>query len=519
MNASRQARALCIAIAVAFVGVIVVSHGHYGATWDERFYLESGRSYVAHFFDMDGLVEVVNMPHLSTHGGLIDGIYAALLDGTGEDGSFERLHLVKGLCSALVLLLVWGAARRIESEASTPVAAMLLLVFLPAWSGQIYDNHMDGSATLLYAALILLALQLIVGHAASEQGKPPSLLLVVGFGALSAIAFSHRAPLAVVPGACFLLLAGRAFATGQARRWLPRALCFVVVFFLVLWVVDPYLRLHGPVGLFEKLYYAAHAPGVDALLVRYDGQIFRAADLPRSYLPRWMLMSIPTMTLALLALGVVRLVTRLRRDAPTTGQLVAAFLLLSLLLPLFAAVVVKPTIFAAWRHFLFLSVPIAIIAGLGLGQLQAWLAPRWHSAIAIGFAAGLLWIGVGMLRLHPYESLYINALQGGLPGINGRFEADYWGRSYKEAAEWIEGRGTGGAAAISVHVCGPAWVIDYYLPAGYVLSADLAAADYVVCFMRPGFRAPSEPPAHTIERDGVPLARVWERRTPARDDS
>ena len=42
-----------------------------------------------------------------------------------------------------------------------------------------------------------------------------------------------------------------------------------------------------------------------------------------------------------------------------------------------------------------------------------------------------------MLRLHPYGSLYINALQGGLPGINGRFEADYWGRSYKEAAEWL----------------------------------------------------------------------------------
>ena len=44
-----------------------------------------------------------------------------------------------------------------------------------------------------------------------------------------------------------------------------------------------------------------------------------------------------------------------------------------------------------------------------------------------------------MIVLHPYESLYFNRfIAGGLPGVNGRFETDYWGTSYREALQWVE---------------------------------------------------------------------------------
>jgi len=507
---ARPADALAIAILLAAVAGVVAFHRDYGVSWDEQFYVESGRSYLAHFFEMGRLAEEVGTGHLRTHGGLVDGLYFAALEATGDTSSFERLHLLKALAGVLVLLAVYGILRRIEPAGRIPVAGMLLLACLPAWSGQVFDNHMDGSAALLYALQMLVALQLLGWPRADDADDPRALLAVAAFGALSAVAFSHRASLAVIPGAWLLLTALRALSTRGWTRWMSLALCFAFGFCAVLWVVDPWVRLRGPAGLFEKLYYSARPGKVATLLVRYDGEVLRAGELPRSYLPRWIAMTVPTMTLALLALGVGRLAAWLRPGAAPARRLQAAFLLLSLLAPVAAAVGSRAALFAAWRHFLFLSVPIAVIAALGLGLVVERVAPRWRPAVAAAFAAGLVWIGAAMVRLHPYEFLYVNALQGGLPGIAGRFEADYWGRSYREAAHWIAARA--GDAAASVHACGPSWQVDYYLPERFTLTPDVARADFVVCFLRPGFATPDEPPSHVIERDGVALARIWDRR-------
>ena len=45
-----------------------------------------------------------------------------------------------------------------------------------------------------------------------------------------------------------------------------------------------------------------------------------------------------------------------------------------------------------------------------------------------------------LIRLHPYQSSYFNALVGGLGGAAGRYETDYWISSYREAMLWINDR-------------------------------------------------------------------------------
>jgi len=37
-----------------------------------------------------------------------------------------------------------------------------------------------------------------------------------------------------------------------------------------------------------------------------------------------------------------------------------------------------------------------------------------------------------MVRYHPYEHLYFNALTGGTHGADGRYDLDYWGLFYRQ---------------------------------------------------------------------------------------
>ena len=147
---------------------------------------------------------------------------------------------------------------------------------------------------------------------------------------------------------------------------------------------------------------------------------------------------------------------------------------------------------------------------------------RGRFAVAVVSLLTLATIGRGMTRLHPYEYLYANALAGGLPGIDGSYETDYWAKSHKEAAEWVrEQARPDGKRNYTVYTCGPDRSVAYYLPESFSTTKDLTGADYVICVRRGGLVpvievgdrqrqwAPGRPPDHTVEREGVVLTRIW----------
>ena len=43
-----------------------------------------------------------------------------------------------------------------------------------------------------------------------------------------------------------------------------------------------------------------------------------------------------------------------------------------------------------------------------------------------------------MVRNHPHEIVYFNAIAGGPRGALGRFELDYWAHSFAEAGRWCD---------------------------------------------------------------------------------
>src|SRR6185437_8192650 len=101
------------------------------------------------------------------------------------------------------------------------------------------------------------------------------------------------------------------------------------------------------------------------------------------------------------------------------------------------AIYKKSSLYDGWRHFLFIYPPLVVLASIG------WIAIVNAKQKVIGYATiGLIVIGLispvrFALANHTLESLYYNEIPGGLKGIYGKYETDYYMLGIKPATEWL----------------------------------------------------------------------------------
>ena len=110
-----------------------------------------------------------------------------------------------------------------------------------------------------------------------------------------------------------------------------------------------------------------------------------------------------------------------------------------LLLWVFVPLVLIPlsggVVFDAWRHVLFVYPAFLLIALQGLQYLFSLLKKHYERTILMTtLALSLLSTGQWMWQHHPFQYVYFS-----VPStmVDGKFELDYWGLSYRQGYEWI----------------------------------------------------------------------------------
>jgi hypothetical protein len=194
------------------------------------------------------------------------------------------------------------------------------------------------------------------------------------------------------------------------------------------------------------------------------GQIYEMANVPRLYVPVYIAIRLPLLMLfgAAVAMISVRL---LGRASSFRQHREITLVSLTVVFPLACQVIWHGPAFSGLRHFLFLIPALAVLAGIGLDRALAALKTRDRLAASGGLAimtACLLWDGVTLIRLHPYEYLFYNSLVGGLEGASRRYDLDYWFSSMPEAIGVLEaylrrtapGDANWATQVYSVAVCG-----------------------------------------------------------------
>jgi hypothetical protein len=196
------------------------------------------------------------------------------------------------------------------------------------------------------------------------------------------------------------------------------------------------------------------------LSVLFSGEVYRAGELPRRYLPFMLGTTLTEPVWPLFILGILLgywkfLKQSRNRDASAEDRISSegwmslrssldhatarnnlvslTLVLLWLALPVAYVLMRKPAMYDGLRHFLFLLPPFFIFTGFVFEFLIDHIPSSWLCA---GLILALLLPGIfGIVQLHPYQYTYYNSFIGGTNGAARQYETDYWLTCYKDAVE------------------------------------------------------------------------------------
>ena len=429
-----------IVFLAALVVIAVATYKDYSISNDEGVQHHYGELIVGYYTSGFKNQSLFSFQNLYLYGGLFDVIAIAIAHLVPID-PYDLRHILCALIGIGGIGATAATARLIAGPRAGLIAA-ISLTLCGAWYGSIFNHTKDipFAAAMMGATLFLIRI--------ARRLPSPRAVDVALFGLLAGCALGVR-----VIGLLLVIYVGFAIvlnwprtglSPGRTRfrfvvesivRLLP-ALMLAYIIMILAWPWAALAPLNPVRGLlaFSEFNYSIRTV--------LDGQIYEMADTPRLYVPIYVMIRVPLLTLLGAALTMVA-AQALRGIAGVSRQQYRDITLLSLIVifPMVCQVICHGPAFTGLRHFLFLIPLLAVLAGIGLDRALALLRTRGRSFAGAGLAimtACLLWDAVTLVRLHPYEYLVYNSLVGGLEGASRRYDLDYWFASMPEAIEHLE---------------------------------------------------------------------------------
>ena len=495
----------------------------YAISNDEGVQHHYGELIIAYYRTGFAARDLFTFQNLYLYGGLFDIIAVALAHVTSVD-PYDLRHI---LCAMTGIggIAASAATARLIAGPRAGLIATVALTSCGAWYGAMFNHTKD----IPFGAAMMAATLFLVRNARALPAPRGSDVAAFGLFAGAALGERSLGLLLFVYLALAIILylpwrdGGRAcahLAVRSALRTFPGlALAYIVM--ILAWPWAALLPLNPIRGLFafSEFHYS--------IRTIFAGQTYQMANVPRIYVPCYVLIRLPLITLAGALLAVIPLFLRaFERDGKQQWRDIA-IILLAVIVPLASEVAFHGPAFTGMRHFLFVLPPIATLAGVGFSRLLDALESGRQLALGAAvtlISACFLWEGALLVRLHPYENLSYNALVGGLEGAFRHYDMDYWFNSMPEAIHRLEAylrtnkplNETQPLKIYSVAVCGerltfdrtvtlpqlqwdfrPVWEDSEFFIATTHMNCDRDLDGEIV---------------GTVERFGVPIAYVKDRR-------
>ncbi len=239
----------------------------------------------------------------------------------------------------------------------------------------------------------------------------------------------------------------------------------------------------------------------------------------------WLMVTTPEVTIAFFAAGVAAIsVSRTRGDKPP-GLDETELALALFLAPIAAAAVLGTTLFNGWRHHYFVYPMFVVVCVFGFdGTRRAAASIRipWMRRLTRAAVTGLAAAGLGgallfIVRNHPYEYAYFNALMRPVAVRPAERAVDYWMLSHRQLLEYIAAHDRRKNIRVYFSMADhPAEQIES-LPAGIrerlTVASEAGSADYVLQVYDLD-KPYAEDPFYTIRVDGRVIGAVYRRRQP-----
>jgi hypothetical protein len=351
------------------------------------------------------------------------------------------------------------------------VFAWSLLSATPLWLGMSHVDAKDipiaAGLTLVTAGLVLIlaarpersrrwttvvgALLITAGATVSLTARPGSVVLVAALGGGTA---------AIVAGTAIAL---RLFRRPTDLSLLPVLVAVeaaLVVAVAVTWATNPVARIDTAAWFGDAIRVASSYPVT--LTIRTAGRDLTSDALPLWYVPAWLGVQLPLLTLAAVVAASIALAARSWRgrsrfDARSIAVHVP-IVLQALVLP--AAIVLSGAVlYDGLRHLLFMLPGLLALPAIVLARLDRappigapWVSTVAPVAAAVVVAASIL----ASARWAPYAYAYLNPLAG-RDDTDPSWERDYWGVTAREGVNRLRDLGLATVSVQPINDVGRPW--------------------------------------------------------------
>lgn len=212
--------------------------------------------------------------------------------------------------------------------------------------------------------------------------------------------------------------------------------CFTILFMPLYW--------HDPIRNFAASVYLMSKFPWDGLVV-FMGTAIPASQLPWYYLPVWIVISTPILYTILFLVGTLKIFTNIIKSIRNIKKIneIYLYLLIWFFSPLLLITVLHSTVYDAWRHVYFIYPAFLIISIFGLRAIISFILKYFKRKLFTLIIWTIVFVSMVNTLLfmylnHPFENVYFNPILRINPqNIEGKFETDYGGLSYKQGLEWI----------------------------------------------------------------------------------
>lgn len=511
---------------VAGLGVIWAVGGDYGIGWDEAVHSRYAELVIDYFASGGTDTACNEYRNLKIYGPTVDLAAAVVSRWIPADLFYVRHVLSALLALATVPALVWLG--RLYGDAWMGVLAGLGLLLMPRFFGHAFINDKDIPFACFFAWSMASLCSLFVCRSFRWR---EFIGCGLAMGLMTAVRPGGWVMLALFIPAV-MLLAGRLEPGRKPLESNVRFPLKLAVMFAVAWLtmIAPWPWAHENVILHPLLAIRSATAFQAVMPVLFEGAEIASDRLPRYYLLKYVAITTPPAMLAIAVLGNIAAVREQLRNPRTQRTFVLLVMQLWLFAPLAMWTLLRPNIYDGLRHFLFVLPALALWFGVG-GRFLIGLfeRPRYRFAAACVVTAAVLSPIPALVRLHPYQMTYFNAIVGGTKGADGRYETDYWATSYREAMQWINHQAQAQPSKpvrilvaandyswlCADHYRGPGVDLTFTFPEHPIPGPLPAPFDFYLATYRNGKddSYAASPIVQTIGRDGAVFAVIRSRHT------
>ncbi|HLA20750.1 MAG TPA: glycosyltransferase family 39 protein [Pseudolabrys sp.] len=423
---------------IVLLALALATFDSYAISNDEAVQQRYGELIISYYASGFSDRRLFNYGNLYLYGGLFDVVAVLVERLLPIFDPYTIRHLLCALTGIAGIGAAWATARLVAGSRAGAIAAFALATCGP-WYGSMFNHTKD----IPFAAAMMGAVYFLCR--AARDLPQPKRRDTICFGLLLGAALGIRVLGLLLIGyvGVVILMRMRAGSVRDRLGFVVRSAIALTPAFLIGYLImiaawpwsalAPLNPLRGLIELGEFNYQ------IRTLL---DGQIYEMGNVPRWYVPTYLLIKLPLFMLVGVAVALLFILrpgdatpqTPDRRSETALLAFIAAF-------PVISIVVERGPAFTGLRHFLFVVPVFAVLAGIGFDALlaQCETRRRWlANAAAATMVAALLWNAGMLVRLHPYQYLFFNRLVGGLEGASRLYDTDYWVNIMPEAVDKLE---------------------------------------------------------------------------------